>query len=240
VGAVGLTAEEIDRPSLSDLAQKLSQCVLAVEDARVNKGYFPILLITSFFLTIIEQGWSIEVLCRNERYFDAKIILRSSLEHLIEMKLLAAGDPKHTERLKLEYNQHLTKSLSDAKAGNPYASKIAEKIELDTELDTELEALAEYKKGIEERGGKKINSHDRFKAAGFSNEYQVMYSDLSKLAHPTFAGVIERNLVLDDSTSGFTIHCNRLAEIETIDVTIGTAIDVLSAALEVFTNHKKL
>lgn len=236
MGAVGLRPEEIKRSSLNDLSQKLSQCVSAVEVARVNKDHFPTLLITSFFLTIIEQGWSIEVLCRNERYFDAKIILRSSLEHLIEMKLLAAGDPKYAERLKLEFNQHQQKSLNAAKSGNPYAAKIAAKIPIGTELDS----LAEYMTGIEERGGKKITSHDRFKDAGFPNEYQVLYSDLSKLAHPTFAGAIERHLVLDDTGDGFSIHSNQMAEPETIDVVIDTAIGILSSALEAFTNHKKL
>lgn len=235
MGAVGLS-EELDRPSLSDLTRTLEQCVSVIQEARVNKDHFPTLLIASFFLTIIEQGYSIEVLCRHERYFDAKIILRSSLEHLIEMKLLAAGDPKHSERLKLEFNEHQQRSLNAAKSGNPYAAKIAAKIPIEKELD----ALAEYKTGIEERGGKKVTSHDRFKDAGFSNEYQVIYSNLSKLAHPTFAGAIERHLVCDDSSDGFSIHCNRMAEPETIDVVIDTATGILSAALDAFTNHKKL
>ena len=213
-------------PTLDDLKIEITQTLEFFEKIEWHKEAFVDLVIVGFSLTIIEQIHSIHILCEQKKFLDAKILLRSSLEHFLEILLLSNNDnKKYIERIKLEFNHHQVKSLNAAQSGNQYAAGILEKID----IKVNLQELEKYKNEIEMRGGKTVNRRDRFISAGYGDMYDTIYSALSKLAHPTFAGIVERHFVVDHQTNDFTVHAFRIIETETIIVIVGTAVNLLQS-----------
>jgi Family of unknown function (DUF5677) len=230
VGAGGVSGTVEQLPTLDDLKIEITQSFDLFEEIEWHKERFSDLTIVGFALTVFEQIHSIHALCELEKYFDAKILLRSSIEHFLEISLLCEfNNEKYIERLKLEFNHHQVKTLNAAQSGNPYASSIMEKLD----VKVELEELDRYKEEIEKRGGKKITLLDRFKSAGHGDLYDTVYSTLSKLAHPTFAGIIERHFVVDQQTNEFTVHVFRVDGLDSTNVIISTAVNLLKSIHEI-------
>lgn len=221
--------------TLDDLNIEIDQTANILRNVNWHKENFVELTTIGFLLSILEQSHTIHALCEKEKYFEAKIILRSALEHFIEIILISKDDnEKYVERIKLEFNYHQVKTLNAAKSGNQYVASIVEKID----VAVNLEELAQYKEEIEKQGGKKLSVIDRFKSAGHGDMYDTIYSSLSKLAHPTFAGIIERHFVIDQQIDEFSVHAFRAVEADTIiliiDMTIGLLRSIRSVVDEKF------
>jgi len=152
-------------------------------------------------VSILERCHAILVLVREDKVFDAQIILRSAFEYLVEAKNIIQSDDFHWNS-QADFLKGMRLKLKAAEAGNPFFASIAAKISVAEELDK----LAAKTSEITELGGKNLSFERKCQAVGMQAEYDSIYRSLSNQAHPTYAGIIERHFKIDEETSDFEVR----------------------------------
>lgn len=226
MGAGGVSDDE-PAPTLDELIEEINRSIDLAEKIKFTKSNFQHQVHIGLFLSMVEIADAIRILCSNERYFDAKVLLRTLVEHAVELESVFA-DGVLFERLKFEQNIKLDRTFAQAARGNPFMAEVAKHID----VATERRDLEKQKAAIAARGGKKVTLQDRFTLIGWQDAYESVYRSLSNLAHPTYSGIIERHMVVTKKTGEFTMTAFRLAERETIDVILDTTPRMLRMARE--------
>jgi len=141
------------------------------------------------------------LLIREEKTFDAKIILRSLLEHFVDLHNLAEDENYHLH-FQLPFLKGLKQTLREAQRGNPFFARIAREIPITDELESDSASLQEVK----DLGAKDLKVWEKFNRAGLNAEYESLYRSLSKQVHPTYSGIIERHFCIDAESGDFSVH----------------------------------
>ena len=143
----------------------------------------------SLLCTIHSQARSILILEKAGQTYDAQILLRSLLEHSVELILLRDQPERHLN-VKFHFEESQRKTLSEAQTDNPYFKGISSTVPIDQELAKVKARKAEYS----DAGGKKTTITADWKTAGMEDAYESVYRLLSKYAHPSYSGAIARNI----------------------------------------------
>lgn len=162
---------------------------------------FQVQIIVGLYASCVDLSQSVEFLAQNDKFNEAQIIMRSLLEHFVELKT-ACEDPEHLKNIQQRHASKIVKTLKHAGEQNPFFEGFAEKLDLDSETAQWSEISADIK-GL---GGKEEQLRRRFDKAGMLDVYKSVYANLSDLVHPTFAGIIRKYLERDEETK--KVHFN--------------------------------
>ncbi|MCB5198690.1 DUF5677 domain-containing protein [Loktanella sp. TSTF-M6] len=186
------------------------------------------------YATCVELAQTIDFLSAEEKFFDAKILLRAMLEHYVELDNLSSN-PTYLHKVHYKHAIDTLKILKASETDNPYFEKFSQRIR----VEDETAIWEERKSMIASLGGKKQTRFDDFSAAGMEDEYKSVYANLSKLTHPTFGGIIERHLEYDEKDHKVKFFVLKEATPETKELVYSTTSDILEKATKVIANKLK-
>ncbi|MDA3856711.1 MAG: DUF5677 domain-containing protein [Roseovarius sp.] len=172
---------------LETLAVQLQQ--LTGEQPSVERAFE-----VSLLCALYQMGRGIVVLEHSRQTFEALVILRSMLEHFVELKLLQQYPKRHLNH-KLGLDKQTRLQLREAVRNNPYSAGTSDIIDIDGELHSVEERMADYKA----KGARETTVTADWKAADLSDEYETVYRNLSSYVHPSLAGSLNRNLGINES-----------------------------------------
>ena len=146
-------------------------------------------LVVGCYASCVELAQTVDFLVDHEKCYDAQIILRSMLEHFVELRNLELN-PAHKNNLHFTHAKNVKFQLQNAATENKFFQNFAQRLELAKETQYWNDKLGD----IQELGGENLNIQRRFQIAGMNDEYESVYRNLSQLSHPTYGGIIRRHL----------------------------------------------
>jgi len=144
-------------------------------------------LVVGCYASCVELAQTVDFLVDHEKCYDAQIILRSMLEHFVELRNLELY-PSHKHNLHLAHAKNIKLQLQNAATENKFFQNFSQRLDLAKETQNWNKKLED----IQELGGENLNIQQRFQIAGMNDEYESVYRNLSQLSHPTYGGIIRR------------------------------------------------
>lgn len=212
--------------SLNEAHDKIGALHSCLSKLAGNQQNFDRAFEVSLLCIMHQMADSILLLEREDKTFDAHILLRSLLEHLVELKLLR-HDPKRHLNHKRSLDEGTKKLLLEAHKNNPFMIGVSEAVKVGEELVSVESRISGYRVV----GAKSTTVKADWDAAGMSNEYEAAYRMLSDYVHPKLAGAIGRGIMTTGSSP--SIELQPLLCSSTHAVVADTLCGVLSEAIEV-------
>jgi hypothetical protein len=119
--------------TIEDVAIAIETALASLENLCFDKADFRHQVIVGLQLSIVEQAHSAMILLKSEMVFDAKIILRSALEHYVELTNCTTDDSYYSA-IQEKFAWNIRETLTEAQSGNPFFALIAIEIPVEDEL----------------------------------------------------------------------------------------------------------
>lgn len=219
--------------NLRKFEAKIFQTINQIETIRIDKDDFRQQIFIGLSLSILERSHSIVLLAKDAKYFDAKILLRSTLEHFVDLKNLVADD-SYQLHFQKPFLKGMAQKLREAEKGNPFFARIEREIPIPDELENISSKLDE----VNELGGEELRIWQKFERAGMRSEYESQYRSLSNQSHPTYSGIIERHFDVDNKTGDFSIHGFRRASGATSKMIVDTAYEIIELTADLISSFQ--
>ena len=142
--------------------------------------------------SIIELSEALAVLAENNCWIGIKPLMRTLLEHFVEIKNLSEAE-EYGFYMEASYFEQWLKVLNHAKDSNPYLCGIANLENLEVEVSKHRDILAD----LHSNGYEPKSVYDKFKMAGLENEYRSVYNSLSAESHGNIRALIGRHFDID-------------------------------------------
>jgi hypothetical protein len=210
---------------LIPLQREISLCEDAAAKIRFDKNSFAQHYRVGLFVTGIHKANAVYALLQYESAAEARQILRSSLEILVELELFAQ-DETHKWNAQVAFAREQLKTLRYAKEGNPNLAEISSKMNIKEQEATWTEKLEQAK----QMGGKELTVSEKFRLLKRHHEYEALYASLSKSVHSSYAGVIHDAFDVDHENGRFDVALYPKPSEETVTMIIETACVCLSGA----------
>lgn len=186
------------------------------------------------FVAVVERASAVRLLLEAGHCNEAKLILRSALELLVEIELLAS-DRTHIWNVQFEFCKKQLLLLNKAEAGNPYLYEIKLNFDL-----SEQRALWENKlEQIKNEGGKSVKVEKRFALTGRQAEYDALYRSFSQSVHASYSGIINDVFAVDQLKSDFEVSLYEPQSEEAVDLIADTMSACLDAAEKAISPYVK-
>lgn len=213
---------EFTNDELKLFDEKIQRCVEQLVNLSFNKRVFRHQIVVGLALSVVERAHTVLLLLKESKVFDAEIIVRSLLEHFVELKN-CIDDNDYQIHFQKPFFSGMKRRLVEAKEGNPYFSEIARKMDLDKELGDIARKISE----TEKIGGKEIKSQAKFHRAGMKHEYDSIFRSTSSQVHPSFSGIINRHFEVDYETDDFDVIAFAIPSRSKAEPVLQTTIDIL-------------
>ncbi|MCZ8333190.1 MAG: DUF5677 domain-containing protein [Rhodobacteraceae bacterium] len=208
---------------LLSLQRSIASAEEAVSRLRFNKKSPLDHFTVGLFVSLIERASSIHLLLCEKRGTDAKLILRSALEVLVELEILAVN-PDHIWNVQHDFCKKQILILEMAECGNPYLAEIKSSPDLERHRQVWKMKLNE----TIEKGGKSLKVELKFAMAGRKYDYDALYRNFSHSAHASYAGIIDEVFEVDPEKDDFEISLYSVSPehaLENIAVTASVCVD---------------
>ncbi|MCI2400379.1 DUF5677 domain-containing protein [Aliiroseovarius subalbicans] len=224
---------EIDTDfTLPDVEGRILGAIDQLQNTKFDKQKFRHQIFVGLSASLLERCHAVVFLLKNGKGFDAKIILRSALEHLVELRNLC-DFPDYHLHLQASFLRGIRTQLREATKGNPFFARIASELPIEDEIASTDKKMKE----VEEMGGKALSITDKFNRTGMTHEYESVYRSLSLQVHPSYSGIIERHFDIDPSTGDFTVRGFQMPRDDGIAVLTDTTGQLVDHVVELLTRY---
>jgi hypothetical protein len=157
--------------------------------------------IVTLYLSLVELASGCLALIDRGIGYHSYPILRQMLEINAEI-LILLEDPSFLEHLKYKNLKSHEMRFRNAKAGNPYLSKIAGMNDFDEVAASNAKSLSK----IDRKWARNVSVEEKFRLAQLEHVYDGLYRSLSDHTHSNFGALVSRHVKIGPSGDEPTFH----------------------------------
>jgi len=218
VGA-GCLSDDYDQRKtavLDELSEAVQKAIDLGTSVRLDDENLQDQTVVSLFLAIVEMGESVLILGKHDKIPDAKILVRSMLEAVLQL-IAAKTIEDFPKRLLMEYAKKEKQRFEAAESGNAYFDGVY----TPTQIKAQISGLENHIAKLESEGAKGPYKIDQLaEKLGDHEIYDGLYRPLSAVVHSSYASFFQRNINVDANTSDFEFVGFQLPTIAALEATI--------------------